>query len=116
MAYMTENTNLQRALLRRIAEVGTGKVDIREEARVQEMRMDEGKRSVVLKLGEEGWVRGGVVVSPRGLARKGEKQKLIGLVLLVPGRSGWTQLARQVVFKDRIVRSRLPYPWDRRYP
>jgi ubiquinone biosynthesis monooxygenase Coq6 len=63
MAYMTENTNLQRALLRRIAEVGQGKVEIREEAKVQEMRMDEGKRSVVLKLGEEGWVRGGVVVS-----------------------------------------------------
>ena len=63
MAYMTENTNLQRALLRRIAEVGEGKVVIREEARVQEMRMDEGKRSVVLRLGEEGWVRGGVVVS-----------------------------------------------------
>lgn len=63
MAYMTENTNLQRALLRRIAEIGQGKVEIREEAKVQEMRMDEGKRSVVLKLGEEGWVRGGVVVS-----------------------------------------------------
>jgi ubiquinone biosynthesis monooxygenase Coq6 len=62
MAYMTENTNLQRALLRRIAETGQGKVEIREHAKVQEMKMDEGKRSVALKLGEHGWVRGGVVV------------------------------------------------------
>lgn len=66
MAYMTENTNLQRALLRRIAEVGEGKVVIREEAKVQEMRMDEGKRSVALQLGDGGWVRGGVVVGADG--------------------------------------------------
>jgi ubiquinone biosynthesis monooxygenase Coq6 len=51
MAYMTENTNLQRALLRRIDEVGVGKVEIREQAKVEEMRMDEGKRSVALNLG-----------------------------------------------------------------
>jgi ubiquinone biosynthesis monooxygenase Coq6 len=63
MAYMTENTNLQRALLRTIAEAGEGKVEIREHSKVQEMKMDEGKRSVTLKLGEQGWVRGGVVVS-----------------------------------------------------
>jgi ubiquinone biosynthesis monooxygenase Coq6 len=63
MAYMTENTNLQRALLRRIDEVGVGKVEIREQAKVEEMRMDEGKRSVALNLGGQGWIRGGVVVS-----------------------------------------------------
>jgi len=63
MAYMTENTNLQRALLRTIAEAGERKVEIREHSKVQEMKMDEGKRSVALKLGEHSWVRGGVVVS-----------------------------------------------------
>jgi len=63
MAYMTENTNLQRALLWTIAEAGKGKVEIREHSKVQEMKMDEGKRSVALKIGEHSWVRGGVVVS-----------------------------------------------------
>ena len=66
MAYMTENTNLQRALLRRIDEAGNGKVDIRESARVEEMRMDEGKRSVALRLGQDAWVRAGVVVGADG--------------------------------------------------
>jgi ubiquinone biosynthesis monooxygenase Coq6 len=65
MAYMTENTNLQRALLRRLEKAGKGKVDIRENARVQEMRYGDGQRWVGLQIGDKGeWVRGGVVVSP----------------------------------------------------
>ena len=62
MARMTENTNLQRALLRRIAEKGEGIVEIRENARVGEMLLDEGERSVGLRIGDS-WVRGSVVVS-----------------------------------------------------
>jgi hypothetical protein len=64
MAFMTENTNLQSALLRRIEEVGKGRVEIREmeRGRVGEMVLGEGERWVGLKVGEE-WVRGSVVVS-----------------------------------------------------
>jgi ubiquinone biosynthesis monooxygenase Coq6 len=66
MAYMTENTNLQRALLTQIERTGRGKIAIKENARVEEMRMSEGKRSVLLNLGGHGWVRGGVVVGADG--------------------------------------------------
>jgi ubiquinone biosynthesis monooxygenase Coq6 len=64
MAFMTENTNLQSALLRRIEEVGKGRVEIREmeRGRVGEMILGEGERWVGLKVGEE-WVKGSVVVS-----------------------------------------------------
>jgi ubiquinone biosynthesis monooxygenase Coq6 len=63
MAYMTENTNLQRALLRRIEEVGKGKVEMAEKAKVEKMQMGEGGRWVGLQLEGRGWVKGGVVVS-----------------------------------------------------
>ena len=62
MAHMTENTNLQRALLRRIDEVGKGLVDIREGSRVGEMVLGKGERWVGLQIGGS-WVRGSVVVS-----------------------------------------------------
>ena len=61
MARMTENTNLQRALLKRISEIGEGIVEIREGSRVGEMRLGEGERWVGLQIGEK-WVRGSVVV------------------------------------------------------
>ena len=64
MARMTENTNLQRALLRRIDEVGKDIVTIREGGRVGEMRLAEGGRWVGLRIGESEWVRGSVVVRP----------------------------------------------------
>jgi len=63
MARMTENTNLQRALLRRIDEVGKGVVTIKEGGRVSEMQLAEGGRWVGLRMGENDWVRGSVVVS-----------------------------------------------------
>ncbi|WVW86143.1 ubiquinone biosynthesis monooxygenase COQ6 [Kwoniella bestiolae CBS 10118] len=66
MARMTENMNLQRALLRRIEEVGKGVVDIKEGTRVQEMRLGEGERWVGLRVGEEEWVKGGLVVGADG--------------------------------------------------
>lgn len=59
---MTENTNLQRALLRRIDEIGKDVVDIREGSRVGEMRLGEGERWVGMQVGDS-WVRGSVVVS-----------------------------------------------------
>ncbi|WVF73093.1 ubiquinone biosynthesis monooxygenase COQ6 [Kwoniella sp. CBS 6097] len=65
MARMTENMNLQRALLRRIEEVGAGIVDIKEGSRVGEMRLGEGGRWVGLKIGNE-WVRGSLVVGADG--------------------------------------------------
>ncbi|WWC64595.1 ubiquinone biosynthesis monooxygenase COQ6 [Kwoniella dejecticola CBS 10117] len=65
MARMTENMNLQRALLRRIEEVGKGIVDIKEGARVSEMRLGEGERWVGLKVGEE-WLKGSLVVGADG--------------------------------------------------
>lgn len=65
MAHMTENTNLQRALLRKIEHSSRGRVTIQEGKRVDEMRMSEGGRSVGLKLGDR-WVRGGVVVGADG--------------------------------------------------
>jgi ubiquinone biosynthesis monooxygenase Coq6 len=65
MAHMTENTNLQRALLRKIEQSSRGRVVIQEGKRVDEMRMGEGGRSVGLKLGDR-WVRGGVVVGADG--------------------------------------------------
>jgi ubiquinone biosynthesis monooxygenase Coq6 len=63
MAYMTENINLQRALLRRIEEVGKGVVDIREGGKVGGMKLGEGGRWVGLKVGDDHWVKGSVVVS-----------------------------------------------------
>lgn len=65
MAYMTENTNLQRALLRRIEQIGNGVVEIREGGRVEEMRLGGGDQWVGLKVAGS-WVRGGVVVSSAG--------------------------------------------------
>ncbi|WWC71990.1 ubiquinone biosynthesis monooxygenase COQ6 [Kwoniella pini CBS 10737] len=65
MARMTENMNLQRALLRRIEEVGKGIVDIKEGARVNEMRLGEGERWVGLKVGDE-WLKGSLVVGADG--------------------------------------------------
>ncbi|WVR07699.1 ubiquinone biosynthesis monooxygenase COQ6 [Kwoniella sp. DSM 27419] len=65
MARMTENMNLQRALLRRIEEVGKGTVTIRESSRVGEMRLGDGGRWVGLKIGEE-WLRGSLVVGADG--------------------------------------------------
>ena len=62
MARMTENTNLQRALLRRIEQVGQGIVTIRENTRVGEMRLGQGGRWVGLRIGDESWIRGSVVV------------------------------------------------------
>jgi ubiquinone biosynthesis monooxygenase Coq6 len=63
MAYMTENINLQRALLSRIREFGNGVVDVREGRKVESMSLGEGGRWVGLNLGDETWVRGSVVVS-----------------------------------------------------
>jgi ubiquinone biosynthesis monooxygenase Coq6 len=62
MAYMTENTNLQRALLRKIEQDGKGRIVVQEGKKVEEMRMGEGGRWIGLRFGDE-WVRGGVVVS-----------------------------------------------------
>lgn len=59
---MTENMNLQHALLKRIEEVGAGIVDVREGGRVSEMMYGEGDSWVGLKVGEK-WVRGSLVVS-----------------------------------------------------
>lgn len=61
LARMTENTNTQRALLRRLEEVGKN-VTVREGARVAEMRYGEGRGWVGLRIGDE-WVRGSLVVS-----------------------------------------------------
>lgn len=70
MAYMTENTNLQSALLRQIERSPrSGRVTIKEGARVTSMRMQDGGRSVALQLGandDARWVRGGVVVGADG--------------------------------------------------
>ncbi|GHJ84897.1 hypothetical protein NliqN6_1299 [Naganishia liquefaciens] len=66
MARMTENTNLQRAFLRKIEHDGRGRVVIAERSKVEEMRMDEGGRSVALRCGGDRWVRGGVVVGADG--------------------------------------------------
>lgn len=63
MAYMTENTNLQRALLRRIDQVGKGVVEIREGSRVMDMQLGDGNAFVALRIGETQWVKGAVVVS-----------------------------------------------------
>ncbi|AAW45305.1 hypothetical protein CNBH3840 [Cryptococcus deneoformans B-3501A] len=65
LARMTENLNLQKALLRRIEEAGKGIVDIRENSRVREMRLGEGGRWVGLRIGDE-WVRGSLVVGADG--------------------------------------------------
>ena len=64
MARMTENINLQRALLRRIKSAGQGVVEIREDSRVGEMRLGQGGQWVGLRIGDEKWVRGAVVVGP----------------------------------------------------
>ncbi|WVR00272.1 ubiquinone biosynthesis monooxygenase COQ6 [Kwoniella sp. CBS 9459] len=66
MARMTENMNLQRALLRRIEEVGTGIVDVKEGSKVGEMRLGERGRWVGLKIGDDEWVRGSLVVGADG--------------------------------------------------
>ncbi|WVQ74193.1 ubiquinone biosynthesis monooxygenase COQ6 [Cryptococcus sp. DSM 104548] len=65
LARMTENLNLQQALLKRINEVGEGIVDIRENSRVGEMRLGEGGRWVGLRIGDE-WVKGSLVVGADG--------------------------------------------------
>ncbi len=62
MAWMTENINLQRALLRRIEEAGQGVVEIREGSRVEEMQPGEGEQWLGLRIGEGEWVRGAVAV------------------------------------------------------
>lgn len=62
---MTENTNLQRALLRKIEQDGAGRVVIAENSKVSDMRMGEGARWVGMKCGDR-WVRGGVVVGADG--------------------------------------------------
>ena len=62
MARMTENVNLQRALLKHITTAGKGVVEIREGSRVGEMRLGEGDAWVGLRIGEDRWVRGAVVV------------------------------------------------------
>ena len=62
MARMTENVNLQRALLRRIEAAGEGVVEIREGCRVGEMQSGEGDQWVGLRVDENKWVRGAVVV------------------------------------------------------
>lgn len=85
MARMTENTNLQRALLRRIDEVGAGIVDIKEGGRVSEMRLGEGGRWVGLRIGENEWVRGSVVVS---------EPLLFCYPTDAPGRRRWAQFPR----------------------
>lgn len=66
MAYMTENTNLQQALLKRIREIGGQALEIREmeQGRVREMVLAKGGQWVGLKAGDQ-WVRGSVVVRPR---------------------------------------------------
>ncbi|WVQ67035.1 ubiquinone biosynthesis monooxygenase COQ6 [Kwoniella botswanensis] len=66
MAKMTENMNLQRALLRRIEEIGKGKVDLKEDKKVQEMRLGEGERWVGLRVGETEWIKGSLVVGADG--------------------------------------------------
>ncbi|WWD19612.1 ubiquinone biosynthesis monooxygenase COQ6 [Kwoniella shandongensis] len=65
MARMTENLNLQRALLRRIEEVGKGVVTIKENSKVAEMRLGEGGRWVGLRIGDA-WLRGSLVVGADG--------------------------------------------------
>ncbi|WVQ84469.1 ubiquinone biosynthesis monooxygenase COQ6 [Cryptococcus sp. DSM 104549] len=65
LARMTENLNLQRALLRRIEEIGPGIVDIRENSRVSSMQLGDGGRFVGLKIGDS-WVRGSLVVGADG--------------------------------------------------
>jgi ubiquinone biosynthesis monooxygenase Coq6 len=65
MARMTENMNLQQALYKRIDQVGKGIVDIKESSRVAEMREGDGGRWVGLRIGENQWVRGSLVVSTR---------------------------------------------------
>lgn len=64
MARMTENMNLQQALYKRIKQAGKGIVDIKESSRVAEMREGDGGRWVGLRIGENHWVRGSLVVSP----------------------------------------------------
>ncbi|WRT70252.1 ubiquinone biosynthesis monooxygenase COQ6 [Kwoniella shivajii] len=66
MARMTENMNLQRALLKRIEEVGKGIVDIKEQSKVKSMRLGPGERWVGLNIGEDKWVRGSLVVGADG--------------------------------------------------
>jgi ubiquinone biosynthesis monooxygenase Coq6 len=62
MARMTENMNLQQALYKRIKEVGNGIIDIKEGGRVSEMREGGDGRWVGLRIGENDWVRGSLVV------------------------------------------------------
>ncbi|KAL7418473.1 putative ubiquinone biosynthesis monooxygenase [Cryptotrichosporon argae] len=70
IAYMTENVNLQRALLRRLesgarGEGDDGGVRIMEGARVAEMRMGEGGGSVGLHVGGR-WIRSRLVIGADG--------------------------------------------------
>jgi ubiquinone biosynthesis monooxygenase Coq6 len=68
LAYMTENINTQRALLRTLS--SSENVDVREGARVQEMRYGEGRGWVGLRIGspdgKDKWVRGSLVVGADG--------------------------------------------------
>lgn len=66
MARMTENTNLQHALLKRIDQAGGETLTIRENSRVSEMQLGPGGRWVGLRIGEDAWVRGSVVVGADG--------------------------------------------------
>jgi len=62
MARMTENMNLQQALYKRINASGKGIVDIKEGGRVSEMREGGDGRWVGLRIGENDWVRGSLIV------------------------------------------------------
>lgn len=59
---MTENMNLQQALYKRIKSSGKGIVDIKEGGRVSEMREGGDGRWVGLRIGDNDWVRGSLIV------------------------------------------------------
>ncbi|WWC91673.1 ubiquinone biosynthesis monooxygenase COQ6 [Kwoniella dendrophila CBS 6074] len=65
MARMTENMNLQKALLKRIEEIGNNIITIKENSRVNEMRLGDGERWVGLKIGDE-WIKGSLVIGADG--------------------------------------------------
>ena len=103
MARMTENMNLQQALYKRIEQVGKGVVDIKESSRVAEMREGDGGRWVGLRIGENHWVRGSLVVShPISSAN----------ICCVDAdsidRCGRTELTSETLLPNRNLWSRLP--------
>ena len=65
MARMTENNNLQRALLRRLENIGEGTVVIRESAKAEEMRLGAGGQSIFLRSGDD-WIRTSALVGADG--------------------------------------------------